>query len=158
MVGTAADKDLVNDRASARIGFQHHAEAATMVHSSCLGPDDSDSDRPLGPAGTDQKAGRTFQGTETQGSIGEAGAWNLSTGVTHNRQRCATYETGIQLGKGNPACTKVEWLTEADFGSSRRHCNSAVMIHKGSGKLTGSNDVYQTSTCVRVVTKCTGAC
>ena len=118
-------------------------------------------DLPLNPTsknGTDQKAGRTFQGTETQGSIGEAGAWNLSTGVTHNRLRCATYETGIQLGKGNPACTKVEWLTEADFGSSRRHCNSAVMIHKGSGKLTGSNDVYQTSTCVRVVTKCTGAC
>ena len=113
---------------------------------------------PASKSGTDQGTGRTFQGTEMQGLIGKAGAWNLSTGVTHNRLRCATYETGIQLGKGNPACTKVEWLTEADFGSSRRHCNSAVMIHKGSGKLTGSNDVYQTSTCVRVVTKCTGAC
>ena len=118
-------------------------------------------DLALNPAsknGTDQGTGRTFEGTETQGSIDAAGAWTLSTGVTHNRLRCATYETGIQLGKGNPACTKVEWLTEADFGSSRRHCNSAVMIHKGSGKLTGSNDAFQTSTCVRVVTKCTGAC
>ena len=101
---------------------------------------------------------RMFEGTETQGSVDETGVWNLSTAVTHNRLRCATYETGIQLGKGNPACTKVEWLTEADFGSSRRHCNSAVMIHKGSGKFTGSNDIYQASTCVRVITKCTGAC
>ena len=118
-------------------------------------------DLPLNPAsknGTDQGTGRTFKGTETQGSIDAAGAWNLSTGVTHNRLRCATYETGIQLGKGNPACTKVEWLTEADFGSSRRHCNNAVMIHKGTGKLVGSNDAYQNATCVRVVTKCTGAC
>jgi hypothetical protein len=113
---------------------------------------------PSSKIGADQGAGRTFQGTETQGSIDETGAWNLSIAVTHNRLRCATYETGIQLGKGNPACTKVEWLTEADFGSSRRHCNSAVMIHKGSGKFTGSNDIYQASTCVRVVTKCTGAC
>ena len=113
---------------------------------------------PSSKIATDQGAGRTFQGTETQGSIDETGAWNLSTAVTHNRLRCATYETGIQLGKGNPACTKVEWLTEADFVSSRRHCNSAVMIHKGNGKFTGSKDVYQASTCVRVVTKCTGAC
>ena len=108
--------------------------------------------------GADQGAVRTFQGTETHGSIGETGTWNLRTGVTHNRLRCATYETGIQLGKGNPACTKVEWQTDISYGSSRRHCNSAVMIHQGSGKFTGSNDIYQSSTCVRVVTKCTGAC
>jgi hypothetical protein len=128
------------------------ATGSRIVNSMDLALDPSSKNDP------DQGVGRVFQGTETRGSIGETGAWNLSTGVTHNRLRCATYETGIQLGKGNPACTQVEWLTDISYGSSRRHCNSAVMIHKGSGKVTGGNDIYQASSCVRVVTKCTGTC
>lgn len=101
---------------------------------------------------------RTFKGTETNGSIQMSGAWSLSTLVVHSRLRCATYETGIQIGRGNPGCENVKWMTEADFGSSRRHCNSAVMIHTGSGQFANNEEVYNSSTCVRVVTKCTGAC
>lgn len=113
---------------------------------------------PSSKSGTDESAVRKFQGTETRGSLDETGAWNLSTAVTHNRLRCAAYETGIQLGTGNPACKQVEWQTEISFGSNRTHCNSAVLMHKGSGKFTGINDIYQAATCVRVITKCTGAC
>ena len=113
---------------------------------------------PSSKSGSDDSAVRKFHGIETRGSLDETGAWNLSTAVTHNRLRCATYETGIRLGKGNPACTQVEWLTETSYGSNRKHCNSAVLIHKGSGKFADGNDVYQASSCVRVVTKCTGAC
>jgi hypothetical protein len=68
---------------------------------------------PSSKSGSDDSAVRKFHGIETRGSLDETGAWNLSTAVAHNRLRCATYETGIRLGKGNPACTQVEWLTES---------------------------------------------
>lgn len=105
-----------------------------------------------------KESSRTFQGTETNGSIQMSGVWSLRTSVVHSRLRCATYETAIQVGRGHPGCKNVKWMTEADFGSSCRHCNSAVMTHTGSGQLANNEEVYNSSTCARVVTKCTGAC
>jgi hypothetical protein len=117
-------------------------------------------DLPLGPATV--KSGesdvRMFSGIETSGAILENGNWSMSTGVSHNRLRCATYETGIQVGRGKSGCEGVQWLGNADFGSNHNHCNSAVRIHTANGKLAELGNAFGNITCVRVVTRCTGPC
>ena len=103
---------------------------------------------------TDQPLTREF----SRGWIQQTGAWHISNAVAHTRLRCATYETGIQLGKGNPACSNVEWLTNVNYGTRRTHCNSATLVHTGGGEFANMTDLFEASTCVRVVTRCEGVC
>lgn len=35
---------------------------------------------------------------------------------------------------------------------------SAVVVHTGGGEFTNMTDIFEASTCVRVVTRCEGAC
>jgi hypothetical protein len=107
---------------------------------------------------TEKAVSKEFSQGETRGRIQQTGAWNISSAVVHTRLRCGTYETGIQLGKGNQACTDVEWLTDIDYGTRRTHCNSAALVHTGGGESAKMADLFETSTCVRVVTRCEGAC
>ncbi len=118
-------------------------------------------DVPLNPnprSGADNGPTKGFQLRDTRGWIRESGAWNIRTAVTHRRLRCATYETGIQLGAGTGACADVRWLTNVDFGTRQTQCNSATVVHAGGGELAAMPDVFGASTCVRVVTRCEGAC
>jgi hypothetical protein len=118
-------------------------------------------DLPLTPASTSgarQPATKEFQGRSTRGRISESGTWSISTTVTHTRLRCATYETGIQLGQGNADCSNVRWLSAVQFGTRQTHCNSATLIHTGGDELAGMKDTFEASNCVRVVTRCNGAC
>ena len=118
-------------------------------------------DLPLSPvanSGTGQPAARAFQGRDIQGQIDESGAWTIRTAVTHTRLRCATYETGIQLGQGNTDCSVVQWLSDARFGTRETHCNSATLIHTGGGELDAPKDTLEAANCVRVVTRCFGPC
>jgi hypothetical protein len=118
-------------------------------------------DLPLIPASTSgarQPATKEFQGRGTRGRISESGTWSISTTVTHTRLRCATYETGIQLGQGNADCSSVRWLSAVQFGTRQTHCNSATLIHTGGDELAGVKDTFEVSNCVRVVTRCNGAC
>ena len=118
-------------------------------------------DLPLSPApasGVQQPATKEFQGRDARGRIGESGAWSIRTSVTHTRLRCATYETGIQLGQGNADCSNVRWLSTAQFGTEQTHCNSATLVHTGGGELPATNETFELYNCVRVVTRCTGAC
>ena len=108
--------------------------------------------------GTEQPLTREFSRRGARGWIQQTGAWHISSAVVHTRLRCATYETGIQLGKGNPACTNVEWLTNVDYGTRRTHCNSATLVHTGGGGFANMADIFETSTCVRVVIRCEGIC
>ncbi len=101
---------------------------------------------------------REFQRGDTLGWIRETGVWRIRAAVTHPRLRCATYETGIQLGAGNRACSEVRWLTNVEFGTRHTQCNNATAIHAGGGELAAMQDLFRTSTCVRVVTRCEGAC
>ena len=73
----------------------------------------------------EQAVSKEFSQGEARGSIQQTGVWNISAVVVHTRLRCGTYETGIQLGIGNPACSDVEWLTDMDYGTRRTQCNSA---------------------------------
>ena len=106
----------------------------------------------------DKPVTKEFGRRDTRGWIRVTGAWNISTAVTHTRLRCATYETGIQIGEGDPGCSEVRWLGEVQFGTRQTHCNSATLIHSGGGTLAGTNGVFETASCVRVVTRCDGAC
>jgi hypothetical protein len=118
-------------------------------------------DLPLTPApasGASQPATKEFQGRDTRGWIREPGTWSISTAVTHTRLRCATYEMGIQLGQGNADCSDVRWLSPVQFGTRQTHCNIATLIHSGGGKLATRRDAFEASNCVRVVTRCNGAC
>ena len=101
---------------------------------------------------------KTFQSVATQGWVKGSGDWNLRTEVTHTRLRCATYESGIQIGRGNASCSKVEWLTDAEYRTSQTQCNGATRIHSGNGRIDLPRPATESANCVRVVVRCTGAC
>ncbi|MBK1716961.1 hypothetical protein [Thiocystis violacea] len=118
-------------------------------------------DVPLLPApstGARQPATKAFQAGETRGRVDDSGAWSLRAAVTHTRLRCATYETGIQLGRGNADCSNVRWVSPVQFGTRQTQCNKATLIHAGGGDLAITNDTFEASNCVRVVTQCDGPC
>lgn len=98
---------------------------------------------------------RTFQDFNVSGWLDEKGNWSIRSEVSHGRIRCATYETGVQLGKGRSACSNVEWLTPVKFVTRVRHCNSAVRIHTGGGRFHDA-EVVETANCARVVVRCEG--
>ena len=105
-----------------------------------------------------QPSKKTFQRQGMQGWLDATGAWHFSGEVHHGRLRCATYETGIQLGQGNPACFNVEWLTGVEYATSLRHCNSATRLHAGGGKFSDAANRLEDVNCVRVLVRCEGAC
>lgn len=104
------------------------------------------------------EASGTFGRGNAQGLVREDGTWQLRYTVFHSRLRCGTYETGIQLGKGAQGCAQAEWLNEVQYGSSRRQCNSATLIHNASGSFDNPGQSLQGANCVRVVVRCTGTC
>lgn len=101
---------------------------------------------------------RVFQVGAIRGSVQESGAWNIRAEVPHRPLRCATYETGIRLGKGDAACNKVEWLTDVQYGTKQVQCNGATMIHSGGGRFNLPPAAIAPANCARVVVRCTGAC
>lgn len=118
-------------------------------------------DLPLVPApapGAQPPATKAFQAGDTRGQVDESGSWSIRTAVRHRRLRCATYETGIQLGRGNADCSTVRWAPPVQFGTRQMQCNSATVIHAGGGDLAITPDRFEASNCVRVVTQCEGPC
>ena len=101
---------------------------------------------------------KIFQRPGIQGWLDETGAWHIRTEVQHNRLRCGTYQAGIQLGRGNPSCSTVEWLTGVEYATRLMHCNSAARPHAGGGKFFNTTNRFQEVTCVRVFVRCEGAC
>jgi len=111
-----------------------------------------------GPDAQGQPSRRVFQARSVQGSLDETGGWAVTTEVTHTRVRCGTYETGIQIGRGDAACTRVDWLSDPDFRTRRTQCNSATLIHSGRGTVNLPESVVQGANCARVLVRCSGAC
>jgi hypothetical protein len=105
-----------------------------------------------------QPSKKTFQIQGIQGWVDDTGAWQISSEVQHSRLRCATYETGIQLGRGNPRCSEVEWLTGIEYATRMLHCNSAARVHTGGGDFSSVSHRLEEVTCVRVVVRCEGTC
>lgn len=105
-----------------------------------------------------QPAKKSFRAKGLEGWLDETGAWHINAEVHHTRLRCGTYETGIQVGRGNPACVNVEWLSGVEYATRIRHCNSASRLHAGGGKFSDSVNHFNMFSCVRVVVRCEGTC
>lgn len=101
---------------------------------------------------------KLFKDLEYEGWFNSEGEWNIKGTVAHGRLRCATYELGVQLGKGSPACLNIEWFTEISYGTRKEQCNSVTMTHSGGGQSEVFKSKIQEATCVKVVTRCTGTC
>ena len=105
-----------------------------------------------------QPSRSTFQKQGIQGWLDETAAWHFSGEVHHGRLRCATYETGLQLGRGNPGCSNVEWLTDVEYVTRMRHCNNVTRLHVGDGRFSGMASRLEEVSCARVTVRCEGAC
>jgi hypothetical protein len=98
----------------------------------------------------------TFETRSIQGSLDGSGAWSLRAEIDHPRLRCATYEAGIRVGRGDASCNNVEWLTAPQFGPERLQCNQAAAVHAGSGRFDLPQGASGGISCVGVVVRCRG--
>ena len=105
-----------------------------------------------------QPSRSSFQRQGMRGWLDNAGAWHIRGEIQHARLRCATYETGIQLGRGDRACSSPEWLTDVEYTTSLRHCNQATRLHEGGGTFSATQNRLDEVNCVRVLVRCAGAC
>lgn len=90
-------------------------------------------------------------------SLTQQGYWNIQGYVKHNRIRCATYQIGIRFGVAESGCTNVTWLTDYEYGTNLKHCNSARLMHSGggiSGELKGN---LEKITCAEMKVRCFGS-
>ncbi len=101
---------------------------------------------------------KTFDDYEYQGWFNSEGDWSIKGTVAHGRLRCGTYQLGVQLGKGVPACLNVEWISEITYGTRKEQCNNVTMAHSGGGYSALLKEKLLEATCVKVVTRCTGTC
>lgn len=106
------------------------------------------------PAGD---ARRTFAAPTIEGWLDRSGTWSLRAEVEHPRLRCATYETGIRLGRGDAACNQVEWQSGPDFATRRLHCNGATLVHSGGGRVELPQRAIDQANCVGVLVRCSGS-
>jgi hypothetical protein len=116
----------------------------------------SESDLSLGPP--DGSGDRSFGARSVQGRIGATGNWTLSAEVPHRALRCATYETGIQVGRGQGGCTGVGWLSAPEYVTRLIQCNGATRIHSGQGTIALPAPGLESVNCVRVLVRCAGPC
>jgi hypothetical protein len=103
-----------------------------------------------------QLADRTFESSGISGWLDATGAWQIRSKVPHSRLRCGVYEVGMQLGRGDAGCSDVRWVTDVEYVTRERQCNSATRIHSGRGQIPIAQ--FETASCVRVVVRCEGTC
>jgi len=99
---------------------------------------------------------KNFDDGNFSGWVSSDSNWIIKGRVPHSRLLCVTYELGVQLGKGAPACLNVKWITAVHYGTRRSQCNSAEMQHTGGGEVPEFKTRLLEATCVRIVTKCSG--
>jgi hypothetical protein len=105
-----------------------------------------------------QPSRKNFQRQGMQGWLDDTGAWHIRGEIQHGRLRCATYATGIQLGRGGQDCSNPEWLTDVEYTTSLMHCNGATRLHEGGGNFPAADNRLAEVNCVRVLVRCEGAC
>ena len=90
--------------------------------------------------------------------LAERGELRIETWIQHRGLLCATYEVGIRFGRGEPACTDVDWLAPVHWLTSRRQCNNAAVQHTGVDTDEHMVAVFDQVTCAQRVVRCTGNC
>lgn len=86
------------------------------------------------------------------------GVWQVSGIAKHTRLRCGRYRMGMRFGAGSPGCMNVKWITEANYVTSHKQCNSAQMKHKGVGENQILEAKFDSVSCAERLIKCTGTC
>lgn len=115
------------------------------------------------PALPKQKQSLVFEHGELVVTLRDGGAWEVDGLVSHSRFFCGTYQVGARFGRGKPACVNVDWMSDVEYVTSLKQCNSAVRIHKGSGSIVPDSapetpfDI-DTVTCAQIHIKCSGTC
>ena len=101
---------------------------------------------------------KSFQASGVSGRVDPAGFWEIRKQVGHGRLLCGVYEVGMQLGSGNPGCSDVRWLTDIQYVTRERQCNSATRIHTGRARFADPGKRFPALSCVRLVVRCEGTC
>lgn len=110
-----------------------------------------------------QKQRLVFEHGELAVTLSDGGVWDVEGPVRHTRFFCGTYQVGVKFGRGQPACVNVKWLSDVEYVTSLKQCNSAVRIHHGGGTLVPDPapetpfDI-DTVTCAQIHIKCRGTC
>ena len=113
---------------------------------------------PLRATAAPRSAARVLEASGVNGTLAADGTWTLRAEVTHPRLRCGTYSAGMEFGIGDADCSRVDWVAPARFGSPRRQCNGATLIHSSNGSLPLSAAEVDRLNCARVSVQCTGVC
>jgi len=113
---------------------------------------------PLRSTAAPQSSARVLAASGINGALAADGTWTLRIEVSHPRLRCGTYSAGVAFGIGNADCSRVDWMAPASFGSPRRQCNGATLIHSSTGSLSLSAAEVGRLNCARVEVRCAGAC
>jgi hypothetical protein len=100
----------------------------------------------------------TFQFGEMRAWLNEDGDWQIHGQVNHSALRCAHYEVGLRFGEGHPGCTDVNWLTEVQYVTRQRQCNSATALHEGGEYKNPIRADFNRVTCAERVIRCRGKC
>ena len=88
------------------------------------------------------------------------GDWHVKAAVKHNRLRCATYQIGIRFGKGGKGdngCKNPVWVTDYEYGTNAKQCNSAELEHIGGGYFSELENKIENITCAQIDIKCFGS-
>ncbi len=99
-----------------------------------------------------------FNYGNAKATLRQTGDIIIEATVFHKGLLCATYSAGMRFGKGNPGCVEVKWLTEPKYMTSRKQCNSAVIIHSGADMDVDAAKLYDKISCGQLLLKCVGNC
>lgn len=97
-----------------------------------------------------------FNFGNAQASLTPRGDWHIEGKVKHQRVRCATYQLGIRFGIGERGCTNVVWVTDFEYGTNVKQCNSATLQHVGGGYIDDLAGNIDEITCAKVDVRCFG--
>ena len=99
----------------------------------------------------------SFNFGNAQAWIKPQGGWSIKGSVTHKRIRCATYQMGIRFGVGEEGCNNVTWVSDFEYGTNVKQCNSTTLEHKGGGFIDISADDINKVTCAELNVRCFGS-
>lgn len=85
------------------------------------------------------------------------GDWYVKAIVKHNRMLCANYQIGIRFGKAENGCDNPIWVTNYEYGTNVKQCNSAELKHTGGGYFSELENKIENISCAQIDIKCFGS-
>ncbi len=90
-----------------------------------------------------------------QGWLDETDAWHIRAEINHGRSRCGRYDTGIRLGKGKQACSRLNGI---EYARRLTHIHDATRLHADGGESSDAAIRHEEVACLRVVVRHEGNC